>query len=252
MRQEKFTILENHLVGKDLFFMRLKGLVDGICAIGDFVNIAVPGTFLRRPISVFDVACDSFAIVYKVVGKGTALLSEAKEGNVLDILTGLGNGYDILKAGSKPLVVGGGCGCASVFGCAKALTLQGKNPTILIGLNNEDDAFFISAFKPLELSGARLRILTVDGSLGKKGLVTDDISAENKEGYSFIYACGPMPMLRAISDKTALPGQYSLEARMGCGFGACMGCSITTKDGPKRVCKEGPVFDRGEIIWTQE
>lgn len=249
MRQEEFKILENRPVAKDLFYMRLGGIVDGICANGDFVNISVPGTFLRRPISVFDVDDRSFVIVYKIVGKGTTLLSGKQKGEVLDILTGLGSGYDIDKAGRKPLVVGGGYGTASICGLAKKMALQGNAPNILIGLNSADDCFFASALLPLEEKGATVRVVTVDGSMGDKGLVTDYIDSENKEGYSFMYACGPTPMLRAISDKTDMEGQFSLESRMGCGFGACMGCSIMTKSGPKRVCKEGPVFDKGEIIW---
>lgn len=250
MRQEEFEILENRPVAKDLFFMRLGGIVDGISSIGDFVDISIPGTFLRRPVSVFDVDFGSFAIVYKVVGKGTALLSKKKKGELLDILTGLGTGYDISKAGGKPLVVGGGYGTASICGLAKELSLQGKAPDILIGLNSMEDSFFASTLTPLEKTGATVRVVTVDGSMGEKGLVTDYIQSKNEEGYSFMYACGPVPMLRAISDKTNMPGQFSLEARMGCGFGACMGCSIMTKSGPKRVCKEGPVFDKEEIIWT--
>lgn len=250
MRQEKFRILENYAVAKDLFFMRLGGIVDGICATGDFVDISVPGTFLRRPISVFDVDHGSFVIVYKIVGKGTALLSGQKVGDLIDVLTGLGTGYDVLRAGSKPLVVGGGYGTASICGLAKKLTLQGKAPDILIGLNSADDSFFASSLMPLEEMGAVVRVVTVDGSMGEKGLVTDYIHSENTKGYSFMYACGPVAMLRAISDKSDIAGQFSLESRMGCGFGACMGCSIMTRNGPKRVCKEGPVFDKEEIIWV--
>ena len=250
MQQEKFKISENRAVAKDIFLMRLRGSVDGIFANGDFVDISVPGTFLRRPISVFDVGAEIFTIVYKVVGTGTRIMSERKKGDVLDVLTGLGNGYDIGKAGNKPLVVGGGYGTASVFGFAKTLTLQGLSPDILIGLNSVADSFFASAVMPLEPLGAKVRVVTVDGSMGEKGLVTDYISAENKKGYSFMYACGPMSMLRAISNKTDMAGQFSLESRMGCGFGACMGCSVMTKNGPKRVCKEGPVLDKEEIIWT--
>jgi dihydroorotate dehydrogenase electron transfer subunit len=250
VQQEKFKVSENRTVAKDIFLMQLSGRVNGIFANGDFVNISVPGTFLRRPISVFDVGHEVFTIVYKVVGTGTRIMSERKEGDVLDVLTGLGNGYDIVKAGNKPLVVGGGYGTASVCGFAKTLALQGKSPDILIGLNSSADSFFASAVMPLEAFGAKVWIVTVDGSMGEKGLVTDYISAENKEGYSFMYACGPIPMLRAISDKTDMEGQFSLESRMGCGFGACMGCSIMTKSGAKRICKEGPVLGKEEIIWT--
>lgn len=251
MRQKKFKVLENRFVSRDLFLMRLVGKTTGIYANGDFVNIAIPGTFLRRPISVFDVQDDVFTIVYKLVGKGTCALSEKKEGDVLDVLTGLGNGYDSARSGKKPLLVCGGYGAASLYGFTKSLALQGKNPHVLIGLNSSDDSFFASVFLSLEEMGARVQIVTVDGSLGKKGLVTDFIYSDNKRNYTFMYACGPIPMLQAISDKTDMPGQFSLEGRMGCGFGACMGCSVMTKNGPKRICKEGPVLDKEEILWTQ-
>lgn len=250
MQQRKFKITENSAVAKNTFLIRLAGETSGIYAKGDFVNIQIPGTFLRRPISVFDRENGSFTIVYKLVGKGTHLMSQAKEGQVLDVLTGLGKGYDSTRAGEKPVFVGGGYGSASLYGFAKALSKQGKAPEILIGLNSAADGFFASAFMRLEEMGAHVRILTVDGSIGEKGIVTDFISAENIEEYSFMYACGPLAMLRAISAKTDMAGQFSLEARMGCGFGACMGCSVMTKNGSKRICKEGPVLDKEEIIWT--
>lgn len=251
MEQRKFKVAENNAVAKNIFLMRLLGKTDGIYANGDFVNIEIPGTFLRRPLSVFDVENGAFTVVYKIVGTGTYILSQTKEGEALDVLTGLGNGYDLARSGKNPLVVGGGYGSASLHGFAKDLTLQGRAPEIIIGLNSAEDEFFASAFMRFEEMGAHVRIVTVDGSLGEKGVVTDFISTTNIEGYSFMYACGPVPMLRAISKKTDMPGQFSLEARMGCGFGACMGCSVMTKNGSKRICKEGPVLDKEEIIWTQ-
>ncbi|NCB42550.1 MAG: dihydroorotate dehydrogenase electron transfer subunit [Clostridia bacterium] len=249
MRQGQYRISENRSLGNDTFLIRLTGETNEIHGNGDFVNISVPGVFLRRPISVFDVEDGLFTLIYKVVGKGTLIMAEREVGGELDILTGLGTGYALQKAGKNPLIVGGGYGSASLYGLAKTLTVQGKSPSILIGLNSADDAFFSSAFMDLQAKGARVQIVTVDGSLGKKGLVTDFISLDHKENYSFMYACGPAAMLCAISAMTDMPGQFSLESRMGCGFGACMGCSVMTKSGPKRVCKEGPVFDKEEIVW---
>jgi len=198
---------------------------------------------------VFDVEDGVVTLIYKVVGKGTLIMSEREVNEELDLLTGLGTGYAVQQAGKRPLIVGGGYGSASLYGLAKNLALQGKCPSILIGLNSARDSFFASVFMDLEARGAKVQIVTVDGSLGEKGLVTDFISLESKKNHSFIYACGPVAMLQAISSKTDMPGQFSLESRMGCGFGACMGCSIMTKSGPKRVCKEGPVFDKEEIRW---
>jgi dihydroorotate dehydrogenase electron transfer subunit len=251
LRQEIFTVKTNRLIAKDLFRMELEGNTDGVEAMGDFVNICVPGTYLRRPISVFNVQKQWLVVVYKVVGTGTAIMSELKEGSRLDILTGLGTGYNIALAGENPLVVAGGYGAASIYGLSRALACAGKNPEILLGFNNADDVFLAKEFQELSLSGALVRVVTADGSLGEKGLVTDFVSKDNIAPHSFIYACGPIPMLKALSEKTDIQGQFSLESRMGCGFGACMGCSVMTKNGAKRICKEGPVLDKEEIIWTQ-
>ncbi len=252
MRQEIFTVETNQFISRDLFRMELIGNTQGIMAIGDFVNISVPGTYLRRPISVFDVYKQTLTIVYKVVGKGTAILSNIKRGDKVDVLTGLGTGYNCSLAGESPLVVGGGYGAASIYGLSKTLTQAGSKPTILLGFNKAEDAFLIKEFQNLELAGASVRVITVDGSLGSKGLVTDFIAGAHDRPYTFIYACGPTAMLKALGQKTDIPGQFSLEARMGCGFGACMGCSVMTKNGSKRVCVEGPVLDKEEILWTQE
>ncbi|HZK70159.1 MAG TPA: dihydroorotate dehydrogenase electron transfer subunit [Clostridia bacterium] len=232
--------------------MELYGDSTGIMGIGDFVNVSIPGTYLRRPISVFDISKELLTIVYKIVGKGTEIMSKMESGNKLDILTGLGTGYDILRAGQMPLVVGGGYGTASVYGLAKALTIAGNNPSIILGFNNKEDSFLIPDFLDLETKGASVQIVTMDGSIGNKGLVTDFVSGYKDKPYSYVYACGPFLMLKALAMKVDIQGQFSLESRMGCGFGACMGCSIVTKNGAKRLCKEGPVLDKEEIIWTLE
>ena len=223
--------------------MTLVGDTDDITAPGQFINIALAGFYLRRPISICDWNEGSITIIYKVVGRGTAHMKTLKAGESLDVLTGLGNGFDPSKSGATPLLIGGGVGVPPLFGLAKRLVEQKKMVSVILGFNKKSEVFYAEEFKKL---GVKLLITTVDGSLGTKGFVTDamtDIPA------SFLYACGPEAMLNAIYTASSIDGQFSFEERMGCGFGACMGCSCQTRYGYKRICKEGPVLERGEIVW---
>ena len=221
--------------------MTLAGNTEGIKAPGQFVNVAVPGLFLRRPISVCDAEDGLLTLVYKTVGKGTDAMAKLAAGESLNILVGLGNGYDLTLAGARPLLVGGGVGTPPLYLLAKRLVDKCEKVTVVLGFNSKDEIFYEREFKAL---GADVRIATLDGSYGVKGYVTDAAQGD----FSHYYACGPLPMLRALA-KLEIEGSVSLEERMGCGFGACMGCSIQTKNGVKRVCKEGPVFDAAEVIW---
>ncbi len=240
-KQGLFEVLSNDKIAKDVFKMVLKGDTQYITAPGQFVNIKLDGKFLRRPISVCDCEDDKLTIIYKVVGEGTEQMSAVETGSTLDILTGLGNGYDITKS-KKPLLIGGGVGVPPMYLLCKKLVENGQNPTVILGFNTEDEIFYEEEFR---LLGADVRVTTVDGSYGTKGFVTDAFPDE----YDYFYTCGPMPMFRAIEAKAVTSGQYSFEERMGCGFGACMGCSCKTKYGSKRICKDGPVLVREEIIW---
>lgn len=224
--------------------MTLSGDTSDITAPGQFVNIALEGMFLRRPISVCDCEDGLLTIIYKVVGKGTAALAEMGEGTVLDILTGLGNGYDLTVSGERPLLLGGGVGVPPLYGLAKALVKEGKKPVAILGFNKAEEIFGKEMFEAL---GVETYIATADGSVGEKGFVTDVIPKIG--GYSYFYTCGPEPMLKAVYNATVTSGQCSFEERMGCGFGACMGCSCKTKYGNKRICKDGPVLVKEEIIW---
>jgi dihydroorotate dehydrogenase electron transfer subunit len=221
--------------------MTLKGDVSDITKSGQFINIKLDGLFLRRPISVFDVSEDTVTIVYKVVGKGTEMLSKMKEGE-LDILTGLGNGYDLAVSGDNPLLIGGGVGIPPLFYLAKQLLANGKKVYAILGFNNSDEIFAVDDFVAL---GIDVSVTTVDGSFGTKGFVTDALPDFD---YHY-FTCGPEPMLKAVYKKAKGNGQFSFEERMGCGFGACMGCSHKTIKGYKRVCKDGPVFKKEEILW---
>lgn len=243
VKQEIFKIEEQKRIAKDVIFMRLSGNTDGITASGQFVNIKIDGFFLRRPISVCDYGESTLTLIYKVVGEGTYKMSLMKSGEALDILTGLGNGYDLSVSGDMPLLIGGGVGVPPMYNLCKRLILEGKKPSVILGFNGSDDIFFENEFKAL---GADVYVTTADGSYGIKGFVTD---AMKDIEYSYFYTCGPEPMLKAVYDKSKTGGQFSFEERMGCGFGACMGCSCKTKYGNKRICKDGPVLTKEEIIW---
>ena len=242
MKQGLFKIIENVPVTDSVMKMKLEGDTSAITRPGQFVNIKLDGLFLRRPISVCDVKGDVLTILYKVVGKGTEMMRDMKEGT-LDILTGLGNGYDLSLVGDKPLVIGGGVGVPPMYLLTKKLIEAGKTVTVILGFNTADEVFYEEEFKKL---GADVRVTTVDGSYGIKGFVTD---AMGDLDYSHFCTCGPEAMLKAVSKASKTSGQMSFEERMGCGFGACMGCSCETLTGYKRICKEGPVMMKEEILW---
>lgn len=222
--------------------MQLMGDTSSITAPGQFVNIQLESHFLRRPISVCDCEGNVLTLIYKVVGKGTEQMSEMEKGEKLDLLTGLGNGFDTAKSGDKPLLIGGGVGVPPMYLLAKRLIAEGKKPSVIVGFNKEEEIFFADEFAAL---GIDVTVATADGSVGVKGFVTDALPEE----YSYFYTCGPEPMLKALYHATKTSGQLSFEERMGCGFGACMGCSCKTKYGNKRICKDGPVLEKEEIIW---
>lgn len=242
MQQSIFEIKENISIAKDVFKMTLQGDTSAITEPGQFINIKLDGLFLRRPISVYDYEEGLVTIIYKVVGKGTQKLSEMKTGN-LDILTGLGNGYTISKDSKKVLLLGGGVGVPPLYNLAKRLIENGKTVTAVLGFNSRDDVFCREDFEKL---GVKTIVTTADGTYGEKGFVTDVISDIE---YDEFFTCGPEPMLKAVYDSTTVSGQFSFEERMGCGFGACMGCSCKTKYGNKRICVDGPVLVKEEIIW---
>ena len=243
MKQGIFEITENRMIAKNTYFMVLKGDVSDITASGQFINIKLDGFFLRRPISVCDVSNDTVAIIYKVVGQGTEVMAKMSAGEKLDVLTGLGNGYDLTLSGDKPLLIGGGVGLPPMIGLCRQLLAEGKHPTVLAGFNNESEVFLRDA---VEAMGAPFVLATMDGSAGVKGLVTDAMADLD---FTDVCACGPLPMLKAIMNATDKPAQLSFEERMGCGFGACMGCTVKVKGGYKRICKDGPILDRDEVIW---
>lgn len=241
-KQNIYKILSNQPLTKDVYKMVLEGDTQYITAPGQFVNIALDGKYLRRPISICDYDDESITIIYKVVGDGTAQMSEMQSGQILDVLTGLGNGYDISKS-TKPLLIGGGVGVPPMYNLAKTLVENGQMPTVVLGFNTKDEIFYENEFKAL---GCETIVATADGSYGIKGFVTDAMAGLE---YDYFYTCGPLPMFKAVYNATQVSGQFSFEERMGCGFGACMGCSCKTKYGNKRICKDGPVLVKEEIIW---
>ena len=243
MKQVIFEILSNEALTRDVYRMVLSGDTSAITAPGQFVEIALPGKFLRRPISVCDWAENSLTLIYKVVGHGTEQMAALPAGTRLDVLTGLGNGYDTTLSGENPVLVGGGVGVPPLYALCKKLIAEGKTPRVILGFNQESEIFLAKEFEAL---GIPTHIATADGSVGTKGFVTDVLKTMD---YSYFYSCGPMPMFRAMEAVVTTSGEFSFEERMGCGFGACMGCSIQTKSGAKRVCKDGPVFLREEVFF---
>ena len=243
MKQSVFEIQSNIPLTKDVYRLVLSGDTSAITAPGQFVEIAIPGKFLRRPISVSDWDAQHLTLIYRVVGQGTQQMSAMVPGAKLDLLTGLGNGYDLSCCGEHPVLIGGGVGVPPLYALCRQLLEAGKEPQVILGFNKKEEIFLEDAFRSL---GAQTHIATADGSVGTTGFVTDVLS---KLDYSYFYACGPLPMFRAIEKIAASGGQYSMEERMGCGFGACMGCSIQTRSGAKRVCKDGPVFRREEVFF---
>ena len=241
MKQGKLEIISNRSVARDTFELRLRGDTDGVRP-GQFAEVSVPGFFLRRPFSICDAEEGVLTLVYHVSGEGTAALSRMGSGK-LEVMYGLGNGFDMASAGEHPLLIAGGTGLTPIYFLAKTLKAAGINPLVIAGFASFEDVFYCDR---LAQHGIDTVVLTADGSVGRKGLVTD---AMDDETYSAVYACGPLPMLRALQEKCTAPAQFSLEARMGCGFGACMGCTIETKNGGRRVCKDGPVFKAEDLIW---
>lgn len=242
MKQGIFKILSNEPLTENVYKMVLEGDTSAITAAGQFVNIQLNGLFLRRPISLCDYDEKTLTLIYKVVGKGTESMSKMGAGASLDVLTGLGNGYDLSLSGDHPVLLGGGVGVPPMYNLAKKLVAQGKHVTVILGFNTQKEVFCEQDFKDL---GCDVLVTTVDGTYGKKGFVTDALPAV----YTYFYTCGPEPMLKAVYKATSTSGQMSFEERMGCGFGACMGCSCKTLTGYKRICKEGPVMKKEEILW---
>ena len=242
MKQSIFEIVSNEALTDSVYKMILAGDTSDITNCGQFVNIQLDGMYLRRPISVCDYDDKTLTIVYKVVGKGTEAMAAMGAGVKLDILTGLGNGYDLTLAGDKPVLLGGGVGVPPMYNLAKKLVAQGKEVKVILGFNTKSEIFYEEEFKAL---GCDVTVTTVDGSYGVKGFVTNALP----ENYTYFYTCGPEPMLKAVYRATVTSGQMSFEERMGCGFGACMGCSCKTLTGYKRICKDGPVMKKEEILW---
>ncbi|MBQ4551023.1 MAG: dihydroorotate dehydrogenase electron transfer subunit [Oscillospiraceae bacterium] len=242
MKQSVFEIMSNEALTDSVYKMVLSGDTSHITNCGQFVNIQLDGLYLRRPISVCDYDAETLTIVYKVVGKGTEAMSAMMPGKKLDILTGLGNGYDLTLSGEHPVLLGGGVGVPPMYNLAKKLIGEGKTVSVILGFNSMSEIFYEEEFKAL---GCDVTVTTVDGSYGKRGFVTDALP----ENYTYFYTCGPEPMLKAVYRATNTSGQMSFEERMGCGFGACMGCSCKTLTGYKRICKDGPVMKKEEILW---
>jgi dihydroorotate dehydrogenase electron transfer subunit len=235
-------ISENKPLTASVWQMTLVGDCKAITKPGQFINIKLDGFYLRRPISVYDHGQDFVTIIYKVVGEGTELMATLKEGKTLDVLVGLGNGFDTSLSGERPVVIGGGVGVPPMYKLAKELIAEGKKVTAILGFNTAGEIFAEEEFKKI---GCDVIVTTVDGSYGVKGFVTGAMEFD----YTYTYCCGPAPMLKAVYNTSKTSGQYSFEERMGCGFGACMGCTCKTKYGNKRICKDGPVLVKEEIIW---
>ena len=242
MKDVLFRLEENTLIAKNTYLWSLSGDTEGI-RCGQFVNIRLDGFYLRRPISVCDVSGDRLTLIFKVVGRGTEKMAEASVGEQFSLLIGLGNGYDTTLSGERPLLIGGGAGVPPMYMLCRELIKEGRTPTVILGFNSRDEVFFEREFSSL---GAKVIVATADGSYGVRGFVTDAMAGVD---YSYFYTCGPEPMLKAVYKATVTSGQMSFEERMGCGFGACMGCSCKTITGYKRICKEGPVMKKEEVLW---
>ncbi len=242
MKDVRLTVVENRPLTRDVVRMRLRGDLSAVTAPGQFVNVKVDGLYLRRPLSVCDLRGDVLTLVFRIVGNGTRRMADLPAGAELSVLTGLGNGYDLSPAGPDPLLIGGGVGTPPLYWLAGRLRENGCAPQVVLGFNTGEDVFYEKEFSDL---GCSVTVTTADGSYGRRGFVTDALP----ERYSYVYACGPEPMLKAVFRAIRTSGQFSFEERMGCGFGACMGCSCRTVAGPKRICREGPVLKKEEILW---
>ena len=238
-----YTIKLNEKLTENVYKMVFEGDTSAVTASGQFINIKIDSLYLRRPISIFDCKENELTIIYKVVGTGTEIMSKLPVGTKLDVLVGLGNGFDTSVSGDSPVVIGGGVGVPPMYYLAKKLIAEGKKVTAILGFNKADEVFGKEDFEAI---GCKTIVTTVDGSMGVKGFVTDALKDID---YSYFFTCGPEPMLKAVYNASETSGQFSFEERMGCGFGACMGCSCKTKYGNKRICKDGPVLVKEEIIW---
>jgi len=243
MKQSFFKVISNKRVAKNVYEMKLSGDTSPIICPGQFVNIKIQSEFLRRPISICDFDDTTLTLIYKVVGKGTSIMSAMQENTWLDLLIALGNGFNTNESGENPVLIGGGVGVPPMFKLAKELISEGKDVSVILGFNKEEEIFYKEEFEKI---GAKTYVTTVDGSVGTKGFVTDVLKDLD---YSYVYTCGPEPMLKAVYNTSTTSGQFSFEERMGCGFGVCMGCSCKTKYGNKRICMDGPILRKEEIIW---
>ena len=243
MRQDVFEIVSNKNLAPGVYEMVLRGSSTEDCTPGRFVQLKLDSFYLRRPISVCDAEDGKLTLVYKTVGRGTEAMAQYESGKRIDVLTGLGNGYNLDNSGDRPLLIGGGAGVPPMYLLVRRLLAQGKQPAVILGFNKAEEIFYADRFRAL---GIETIIATADGSVGVKGFVTDAMEGLD---YTYTYACGPEPMLRAVYNRAATSGEYSFEERMGCGFGACMGCTCETKYGNKRICKDGPVLTKEEIVW---
>ena len=243
MRQDVFEIVSNKNLAPGVYEMVLRGSSTEDCTPGRFVQLKLDSFYLRRPISVCDAEDGKLTLVYKTVGRGTEAMARYESGKRIDVLTGLGNGYDLDNSGDRPLLIVGGAGVPPMYLLARRLLAQGKQPAVILGFNKAEEIFYADRFREL---GIETIIATADGSVGVKGFVTDAMEGLD---YTYTYACGPEPMLKAVYNRAATSGEYSFEERMGCGFGACMGCTCETKYGNKRICKDGPVLTKEEIVW---
>lgn len=244
MKQRLFEIVSNRRLAPNVFEMVLRGDCSAVAAPGQFVNLRLDGFYLRRPISVCNVDGDALTLIYKVVGRGTEAMSRMQSGEKLDALVGLGNGYSLDECGDRPMLIGGGAGVPPMYLLARRLLARGADVTVVLGFNAREEIFYEEGFRAL---GVKVVVATADGSYGVRGFVTD--AMKQLPAPSAVCACGPEPMLKAVYNAADVPGQFSFESRMGCGFGACMGCTCKTKYGAKRICKDGPVLRREEIVW---
>ena len=245
MKRVILEVASNRPLTPLVYEMQLTGDTSAVTRPGGFVEISLDGLFLRRPISVCDFDEGHLTLVYKIVGKGTEQMAGLQVGTKIDVLTGLGNGFDTTLCHSHALLVGGGVGVPPLYRLTRNLIAEGKQVSVVLGFNTQAEIFYADEFRKV---GAEVIVATADGSQGIKGFVTDAICQTGID-FDYFYACGPLPMLKALSEATDKPGELSLEERMGCGFGICMGCSIQTASGAKRVCKEGPVFKKEDVIW---
>ncbi len=243
MKQSYFKVISNKRIAKNVYEMKLSGDTSPIINPGQFVNIKIESEFLRRPISICDYDDTTLTLIYKVVGKGTSIMSAMQEDTWLDLLIALGNGFNTNESGENPVLIGGGVGVPPMYKLAKELISEGKKVTVILGFNKEEEIFYKDEFEKI---GATVYVTTVDGSVGTKGFVTDVLKDLE---YSYVFTCGPEPMLKAVYNTSTTSGQFSFEERMGCGFGVCMGCSCKTKYGNKRICMDGPILRKEEIIW---